>query len=888
MLKKVFFSIFLIAITLSVVCYASPPSDDYQLIFSDEFDGSDLNTVIWDYRSGSPYGGQNLKENVHVKDGLLQLDYKKVDDTYTGGGILTKSTLSYGYYEVRAKVFSGVNGLHTSFWTSGADAFKTKPENYPFDNCIMEIDAFEINSRDDDGLCRISYGTHYWYDYHINPYRHYHTETDTSKDWFVMGLEWLPDKTSFFVDGKLIGTFDTLPTYGLSYLWLTAVAMPENYYNGDGTYDIDDSKMDENGYFGSSYFDYFRYYQKPLKNVNLLTNPNFEYDRISEAFYPVGYILKGDKSASGIHKSSVANDGYVYHFHHSESPYSLSTGQELSCLLPGKYTFKGKFTASGEYEKARIAVYDKNGNTLAFADIPSSESWTEVSITDIAIKDYAYVAVESESNGNTMLKMDSLEFYIQSGEEYISNITPLYEKKLEEISQNSYYYSLKDATTYTGNWLRSTNEQNTYYLKGSLKDVEVVWEIPIYETDTYHIDLRTLIHPNNTPIQYYYIKAPEKDETKIEVDCITGETGWENIAKVPLKQGDTLKISMRSNKQKGSVRAGYPRLTADSEKTAFGSTVMKLNQPLFSHNNLPYTFGDLTPYVDNETTHIPYQALKDIYGEIENIDENSVYVTARQLESSGLGVTIKAPYVFIHGKDDTITERAYDTALDTLYSFITPPIYKTPQYIGTENAEKEIRYTYNDAIYHGTDWTNSKHITSHKYAKPVSHFAQWKFKSSVSGRYALEIFCPSHQNSETDTYISVTTNQGRTNYALDQTGTHGWYGIGILDLKEGENVSVKISKKDNYGLLRISDIRLVPLSPPEISVENLNVNINLGHSYFYTDTILMKEYTENSTRYQVTKPSALKTLMQLNDTSNSFVLFFWKNFTPITSPVEGN
>ena len=169
-------------VVLSVSCFAAPPSDDYQLILDDEFDGTELNRDIWEYRSGNPYGGKNLKENVRIQDGMLHLDYRKVDGYYTGGGILTPFTLPYGYYEVEAKVYNGAKGLHTSFWTSGGSAFETAPENMPIDNGFIEIDVFEIDSREDDVFPNIHHGVHNWCGVHTSPFSGRYNEIDASAE----------------------------------------------------------------------------------------------------------------------------------------------------------------------------------------------------------------------------------------------------------------------------------------------------------------------------------------------------------------------------------------------------------------------------------------------------------------------------------------------------------------------------------------------------------------------------------------------------------------------------------------------------------------------------------------------------------------------------------
>ena len=196
--KLLIFAFIICTVILAgICCHAAPPRDDYKLVLADEFDGSALDTEIWGYRSGD----KNKKENVRVANGSLLIDYtceevQKEDQTtdckFWGGGVITNNTLGYGYYEVRAKVFSGVNGLHTSFWTSGYGygALSPKPAYKPEENCFMEIDMFEVNSREDGENPAVAQCLHYFVGEHEVGYSGNRNDFDCSADWFIMGMEW--------------------------------------------------------------------------------------------------------------------------------------------------------------------------------------------------------------------------------------------------------------------------------------------------------------------------------------------------------------------------------------------------------------------------------------------------------------------------------------------------------------------------------------------------------------------------------------------------------------------------------------------------------------------------------------------------------------------------
>ena len=831
------------------VCFAVPPSNDYQLILADEFNGTELDSNIWSYRGGNPYGGKNLPENVRVQDGMLHLDYRKIDGIYTGGGVLTPFTLPYGYYEVEAKVYNGANGLHTSFWTLGANSANVRPKYFPNDNCFMEIDIFEIDSREDDQIPNIHHGLHNWCGVHTSPFGGGKcTVVNSSEEFFVMGMEWLPDTLNYYINGELVSSYDGVSIYGPSYLWLTAVAMPEKYAKDDGTFDIDDSKMDENGYFGSSLFKYFRYYQRPLKNVNLLGNGNFEYNKVTNSIYPSAFYLEGTKNASYIQKTPLAYDGMCYHTHQSTTPYSLATGQQFYALVPGKYTFKGQFKATSGLTTARLVVYDKDKNVIAEKNIPQSDEWTEVCMSDIEVDGEVFVVVESSSNGGTMLSIDALEFFIQDGEEYTSSNTPLYETSLGVETIPYTTYTLNDAVSSTGTWTSSGLEEDTFWLSGTSKYGEVVWEIPIPEDDNYRLELRNIIDSSNAPSQDYYITLPDGTEQSVTVDTKNGETSWLSLGSYNLKIGDTLKVTMKATKKNGNIRVTKLKLSKDSDFLAFNSVALKLGEFIFSHKNTPYIFDkqnrSLVPYEENGVYYIPYQKLKEISGIVADIDENSVYITDTQIKALGLDLSFSDDVIFIHEKSTNFDEAAKEKSFDMYISFIKPYFPVFAKYISAEDLSGQLAKDHTIATLTGTAWTKSTHNTPHIYTGVYDSSAQWTFAVPYTGEYTIDIYSPSHSNSSSNTGVYIYANSERNVYALNQTETPGWYNVGTYNLEEASEVKV-LMKHLSSSIMRVAKVRLAPTKPTKTATF-VNDNDALNQEYYSHETATKNGSWQNS------------------------------------------
>ena len=127
--KKIIAAIVAIAEIFGLIIFDTPLTprgpelnlDGYELVFEDNFDGTQLDTSVWDYRgSGARRGGFNAESQVKVEDGNLIItgDYQ-TDGTYGEGWytgmIKLKERYCKGYFEIRCKVNDG-DGFWSAFW----------------------------------------------------------------------------------------------------------------------------------------------------------------------------------------------------------------------------------------------------------------------------------------------------------------------------------------------------------------------------------------------------------------------------------------------------------------------------------------------------------------------------------------------------------------------------------------------------------------------------------------------------------------------------------------------------------------------------------------------------------------------------------------------------
>ena len=183
---------------------------EWNLVWSDEFDGDELDQESWSYEKRNPGWVNNelqeytdSKENVFVKDGNLVLKAIKTQkdgkDYYTSGKISTqdKKTFKYGKFEIRAKSPEG-KGLWPALWMMPNDEslYGQWPKCGEID--IMEILGDKPNT---------AYGTIHYGDPHEEQQGTYVLDNGTfADDYHVYGVEWEPGEIRFYIDGILYHT----------------------------------------------------------------------------------------------------------------------------------------------------------------------------------------------------------------------------------------------------------------------------------------------------------------------------------------------------------------------------------------------------------------------------------------------------------------------------------------------------------------------------------------------------------------------------------------------------------------------------------------------------------------------------------------------------------
>jgi beta-glucanase (GH16 family) len=232
---------------------ALPPAD-YELVFEDHFSGDQIDTEKWGFRLDSKMLSTQQRENISVKDDNLEIALRKETvkgKSYTAGGVISKKTFVYGYYEARFKT-PPVEGWHTAFW-SMKHSFPDQPKR----QAMLELDyceqdggdpnffSFGIINQHPDRKKKQSWNGGRWV---------VEDAPDTSADFHVWACEFTPETTRFYFDGRLT---KELSSAGFSHddmsVWFSVIA---STLKGDRF--VDESKLPN-----VVQCDYIRVYQNP-------------------------------------------------------------------------------------------------------------------------------------------------------------------------------------------------------------------------------------------------------------------------------------------------------------------------------------------------------------------------------------------------------------------------------------------------------------------------------------------------------------------------------------------------------------------------------------------------------------------------------------------------
>lgn len=200
------------------------------LVWSDEFDGAQLNTNFWTYEKGAGgWGNNELQEytdspnNVFIENGRLNIKAIKEGAKYTSGRLVTrgKKEFTYGRIDIRAKMPVG-KGIWPALWMLGSNI-----STVPWPAC-GEIDIMEYLGHENFKV----YGTaHYDDGGHKSQGGSYSlTPGSFSEKFHVFTLMWQENSMVWYVDYQKYFQFSKTGTpFNSKFFFIMNVAVGGNW-----------------------------------------------------------------------------------------------------------------------------------------------------------------------------------------------------------------------------------------------------------------------------------------------------------------------------------------------------------------------------------------------------------------------------------------------------------------------------------------------------------------------------------------------------------------------------------------------------------------------------------------------------------------------------------
>ncbi len=217
--------LFTLLISITLFSFSTLNAQDWQLVWSDEFEGDSLDQSKWSFQFGTGaseglvgWGNNELQyytdrqENIFVEDGNLHIVARAEsfnNRNYTSARIrsINKGDWKYGRFEFRAKLPEG-QGLWPAIWMMPTD------DAYGGWAGSGEIDIMELVGHEPD----VVHGTlHYGGGWPDNVYSGDSYQLDTGKfsdDFHTFALEWEEGEMRWYVDGEHYQTQNNWFTQG--------------------------------------------------------------------------------------------------------------------------------------------------------------------------------------------------------------------------------------------------------------------------------------------------------------------------------------------------------------------------------------------------------------------------------------------------------------------------------------------------------------------------------------------------------------------------------------------------------------------------------------------------------------------------------------------------
>lgn len=404
------------------------PGAGWNLVWSDEFNGTSLNTANWnvltsDYdpvTGNCNFGTGELEypraQNVTVSGGKLILTAERTSDnpsdprctgygprSFYSGRIHTKGKVErrYGKIVASIKVPSGY-GMWPAFWTLGANISSV---GWP---ACGEIDILEWKSTEPNWM---KVATH-WYN---GGQAHWGAGADRGYSladaFHIYELEWTANSMVFRLDGNIVANntyFHNETEFQQNHYILLNLALGGNWYNYPSPASIDLPA----GVKKTMEVEWVRWYQQGSTPPppGTVTNPGFESGMD-------GWSTWSPNGTEAADFSETYNGGHSgsYHLTHwtNGTPFEVWTYQSRSGLPNGNYKVRAWIRKGGTFDFARIQAKTCASCAPVATELGTYGSWTLVETPAISVTggylEFGFHTKLGVGNAANFIHMDDVE-----------------------------------------------------------------------------------------------------------------------------------------------------------------------------------------------------------------------------------------------------------------------------------------------------------------------------------------------------------------------------------------------------------------------------------------------------------------------------------------------
>lgn len=185
--------------------------NEWELVWSDEFDGTEIDQSKWTFDFGDwgwgnnelQYYTDNRTENARIEDGALVIEARKGDlgNQWTSARLTTRGNVAFLYGKIEFKALvPRERGNWAAGWTLGNTYVDEKDWPYCGEIDILESVGYEVDDETGDGIAHATVHTPAYYFKIGNQISNTKDVSKIAAEWHTYAVEWTPSEINILVD----------------------------------------------------------------------------------------------------------------------------------------------------------------------------------------------------------------------------------------------------------------------------------------------------------------------------------------------------------------------------------------------------------------------------------------------------------------------------------------------------------------------------------------------------------------------------------------------------------------------------------------------------------------------------------------------------------------